>query len=437
MEEAFNCLKENIDSNDRVVIALSGGPDSMALTDLLLKLDKKITIIACHVNHGLRRESDNEAIFVKNYCLKNNIIFEYYKIDQYKNGKFTEEEARKKRYGFFKSTVDKYNAKYLLTAHHGDDLMETILMRIVRGSTLKGYSGISLVSNFGNFKIFRPLLYTTKEEIMNYINDNNIEYVIDKSNLDSKYTRNRYRTNMLPFLKQENKNAHLKFKKFSDTLLLYDEYVLNECKEKIKNVYINEKLYIDSFIKLNYLIQKRILSMILENIYGSDISYINDNHINIIFKLIKNNKVSLQVSLPKGLVVYKQYGYITFKKYENINYKIELKQENILLNGKRIDIIDYIDTDSNYECRLNFNEIKLPIYIRNMNLGDIMYVKGMNGKTKKVSDIFTNSKIPKYLRNTYPIVVDSNDNVLWIPGIKKSKFDRTKSEKYDIILKYY
>ena len=122
---------------------------------------------------------------------------------------------------------------------------------------------------------------------------------------------------------------------------------------------------------------------------------------------------------------------------ENNNFKIELNNEINLSNGKKISIIDYIDSDSNYECRLCFDEIKLPIFVRNKKDGDIMYVKGMNGKSKKVSDIFTNSKIPKEIRNSYPIVVDSNDTILWIPGIKKSKFDRTKSEKYDIILKYY
>ena len=89
-----------IEKNDSIVVGVSGGPDSMALTDLLLRLNKKINLIACHVNHGLRKESDLEEIFVKNYCLKNNIVFEYLKIDNYHNNKFTEAEARKKRYDF-------------------------------------------------------------------------------------------------------------------------------------------------------------------------------------------------------------------------------------------------------------------------------------------------------------------------------------------------
>lgn len=110
LKEVYDCLNEYIKDNDTIVVALSGGPDSMALTDLLLRLNKKINLIACHVNHGLRKESDLEEIFVKNYCLKNNIVFEYLKIDNYHNNKFTEAEARKKRYDFFSYTVDKYKA---------------------------------------------------------------------------------------------------------------------------------------------------------------------------------------------------------------------------------------------------------------------------------------------------------------------------------------
>ena len=96
LKEVYDCLNEYIKDNDTIVVALSGGPDSMALTDLLLRLNKKINLIACHVNHGLIKESDLEEIFVKNYCLKNNIVFEYLKIDNYHNNKFTEAEARKK-----------------------------------------------------------------------------------------------------------------------------------------------------------------------------------------------------------------------------------------------------------------------------------------------------------------------------------------------------
>ena len=223
MKEAYNYLSKFINKNDYVVIANSGGPDSMALLSLLIKYREKVpfNIVCAHVNHKVRLESDDEELFVKSYCKSNNVIFECMKIKEYDNSNF-EAYARSKRYKFFDEIVLKYNAKVLFTAHHGDDLIETILMRIVRGSSLKGYSGFLMEVNKGSYKLVRPLVYTTKDEIIKYLNDNNIKYVIDKSNDNLEYTRNRYRHNILPYLKKEDKNVHLKFLKYSETLNEYD-----------------------------------------------------------------------------------------------------------------------------------------------------------------------------------------------------------------------
>ena len=150
MKEAKEFLISNklISDNDFVVIALSGGPDSMALLNIIFELRKiiNINIVCAHVNHNVRKESDDEKIFVENYCKDNNVIFEYMKINNYPDGNF-EMIARCKRYEFFNEIVQKYNAKVLLTAHHGDDLMETILMRLVRGSSLKGYGGFDKITD--------------------------------------------------------------------------------------------------------------------------------------------------------------------------------------------------------------------------------------------------------------------------------------------------
>ena len=165
MEEAIRFLSDNnlININDYVVIGLSGGPDSMALLNILLEYRKKINmnIVCAHVNHGIRKESDDEEIFVHNYCKENNVIFEYMKLEKCNNSNF-ESFARKKRYDFFDSVIKKYDAKILFTAHHGDDLIETILMRLVRGSTLKGYAGFPAITEKQDYKIVRPLVFYTK-----------------------------------------------------------------------------------------------------------------------------------------------------------------------------------------------------------------------------------------------------------------------------------
>ena len=174
-----------------IVVGVSGGPDSMALLHMLQNnLDKKI--VCAHVNHNVRKESEEEELYLKNYCAVNKITFETIKITNYTQNNF-ENEAREKRYAFYREVLNKYNSNHLFLAHHGDDLVETVLMKISRGSNIEGYAGIKEVSIVDNIYIIRPLLYFTKDELIKYNKDNNIKYYIDKTNEDINYTRNKYR----------------------------------------------------------------------------------------------------------------------------------------------------------------------------------------------------------------------------------------------------
>ena len=170
MKKVIEFLKKTIDKNTSLVVACSGGPDSMCLLDLVTKLkdELNLNIIVAHVNHKLRIESEEEAKMVENYSKENNLIFELLEITDYINGNFSEEDARKRRYKFFNEVIEKYHASLLLTAHHGDDLIETILMRLTRGSNLSGYIGIKEISQNENYKTLRPLLSIKKDEIINY-----------------------------------------------------------------------------------------------------------------------------------------------------------------------------------------------------------------------------------------------------------------------------
>ena len=191
---------------DIIVIGCSTGPDSMALVDMLLKVREKydLSLIIAHVNHNLRKQSYEEAEYMQKYCEDNNIAFETMTIEEYGDDNF-HNEAHNIRYNYFENIVKKYGANYLMTAHHGDDLIETVLMRIVRGSNLKGYSGFKSVVEKDGYKIVRPLIYFTKDELKKYDEENKVKYYIDDSNEKDKYTRNRYRKYVLPFLKDDIK----------------------------------------------------------------------------------------------------------------------------------------------------------------------------------------------------------------------------------------
>lgn len=437
MKEAYLYLNKLLKDNDKIVIATSGGPDSMALLYLTMQVKKNIKIICAHVNHNTGRVGQNEEQeYVKNFCKKNNIIFETMKIENYSDDNF-ENEARNKRYEYFDKIIKKYEAKYLLTAHHGDDLMETILMRIVRGSSLKGYAGFMKETQKKNYKVIRPLIEVTKDDILKYNEQNQIKYFIDKTNYDESYTRNRYRKNILPKLKEEDKNVHLKFYKFSKILNEYNNYIDKEVENKLKKIYVDNTLDLDLLKKEEKIIALKIINIILENIYQENLFLITDIHSLMIYELAFNKKANTKINLPNNLIVSKNYNKLKFIKEEEQkdDYEVEIIDYVKLPNNHQINVIESIDSDSNYICRLSKKDVLFPLHVRNRKDGDKMEIKGLNG-TKKINDIFINSKIVMEERNKWPIVVDSKGTIVWLPGLKKSKFDKTKYEKYDIILKY-
>lgn len=423
---------------DVLVIGNSYGPDSMALMDILLKLKKKIniSIVVAHVNHNVREESAKEKQDLESFCRDKDVIFESMVIEQYGDDNF-ENEARNIRYNFFEDLVRKYNANYLLTAHHGDDLIETVIMRIVRGSTLKGYSGFSKIVDMGNYKIVRPLIYVTKDEIIEYDEKNNIPYAIDKSNFKDTHTRNRYRHTVLPFLKSEDPKVHEKFLKYSTTLLEYDEYINKEISRTISKVYKDRTIDLPKYLELDPLIQKKLIYCILEDIYKDDLMIINDNHVKLLKMLIKSKKANSYVYLPHNIKAVKVYDKIMISDRikEPVNYEIELSDYVELPNGHSITKILESDKNDNNICRISNDDIVYPLYVRTRKYGDKMQLKKING-SRRIKDIFIDAKVPLLERDTWPIVVDSCDKIIWIPGIKKSKFTKQKSETYDIILRY-
>lgn len=431
-EDIMNHVLDDYIFNNYVVIGVSAGPDSMCLLDLLQK--KTTKIVVCHINHNVRKESIEEEEYITKYCQDKNIILEKTTINNYQENNF-ENEARKKRYMFYEEILKKYNSKTLLLAHHGDDLIETILMKISRGSNLEGYAGIKEVSNVKNYQIIRPLLKYTKEDIINYNKSNNIKYYNDSSNQSTNYTRNRYRLNILPLLKKENKNIHKKYLKYSKTLIEYDDYIKREVKRNINNVYKDNIINIDNLNKLDTFLIKNILYNIMNNIYQNKNNIITDRHIQNIISLLNNTKPNIKIDLPNNKEIVKEYNKLIIKdKTSDIkNYKIEFN-DKIEIENLIIEKIESEDDDSNSVCRLNSKDITLPLYIRNREDGDYIILKGSNNR-KKIKEIFIEKKLPLKKRNNYPLLVDSNNNIIWIPNIKKSKFCNKKSENYDIIIR--
>ena len=308
-------------------------------------------------------------------------------------------------------------------------------MKIARGSNIEGYAGLKKINKVKDYYIIRPLLEYTKKDILEYCQNHKITYFDDISNTNTQYTRNRYRQNILPLLKKEDEQIHKKFLKYSKTLLEYQEYVEKTANDFLKKVYNKNTLDLIKFKNIDPFIQKNILYILLNDIYNNQSNITKEKHIENILKIINSNKPNLQINLPHNIVVIKSYNNLNFKKdIQTKSYIIPLKSYNEIGNII-LKIEKFENSDGNDICRLNKKNIKLPLYIRNRKNGDYIILKGLNQK-KKISDIFIEKKIPKEKRNNYPLLVDDNDNILWIPNIKKSKFNSSKNEMYDIIIKY-
>lgn len=434
MKEAKEFIEKNIIDNEPVILALSGGPDSMCLINLLLSLNKNV--IALHINHNTRQSCDGEYIFLKKYAKEKNFTLEYFKIENYTKNRFTEEEARSIRYKHLKEIAAKYNAKKVLTAHHADDLTETILMRLLRGSTIGGYAGIKRKSTWDEIDILRPLLLITKDEIYAYLKSKNIPYVEDETNALDITLRNRIRHHILPLLKEYEPNYAKKVFNMSTTLTNSETFIKLELDKIKKDIINNKQINISKFTKLEDVEQEFLLESYLHDIYKDDLKKVSHKHQEILKKLLLSNRSSLEYNFPGDYKFFKtnSVAYIT-KETMQKQEKILVTEYNVLANNHILKKVDNYTEKSNNEIHLNSKELSLPLYIVKREVGMRMQVKNLLG-TKKVNDILIDSKIPKEQKDLVPIMVDSKGNVLWILGLKKSKYDIEKNGNYDIIYKY-
>ena len=307
-----------IESGDKIVIAVSGGPDSMCLLDVLRKLKEKlkIEIVVAHVNHSIREEADSETLYIKDYCNKHDIeiyikkenVIELAKID--KIG--LEEEGRKVRYKFFDEVLEKANANKIAIAHNMNDKAETVLMNIIRGSGSLGLKGIEPKRDE---KYIRPLIEIQRDEIEEYCKKNKLDPKHDKSNDDNTYTRNRVRNVLIPFLKENfNPNIINGINKLSIIMTEEQNYLEKIVNNIYNDVIIEEKpktivLDLKKFNEEDVYIRKRLLFLAINKLFNNT-KNIEKIHIDDIIKLCKRNIGNKYLTPNKNTKVYINKGKI-------------------------------------------------------------------------------------------------------------------------------
>lgn len=423
-----------------VVIGVSGGPDSMALLHFFLQRKKSwdLRIVAAHLNHMLRgEESEDDYSYVENYAQQHNILFEGAHIDvnayKEKYGLTTQIAARECRYQFFEKVMVKHDADFLALGHHGDDQIETMLMRQVRGAIGFSRAGIPVKRRFAKGMIIRPFLCLEKAEIIDYIERVGINPRIDPSNERDEYVRNRFRHVILPFLKYENPSVHERFQQQSEMLFKDEELLMSMAKEKFYQI-VNQKengesvVGVKDFQSLAFPLQRRVIQLLLNYLYNFDRTDVTNVHIEQILALFNNKSPSGTLHLPAGLHVIRSYGCVIFtfaftQEVSRYSYRVYLPFKLHLPYG--VIIGEVLDEEPEVSNRNVFvgdaEEIYLPLTIRTRKAGDRMVPLGMKG-SKKLKAIFIDEKIDKRKRDVIPVAEDAKGNVIWIAGVKRSKY---------------
>lgn len=323
----YNMIKDE----DKVVIGVSGGPDSMTLLNILNNLKEKlnIKIYVAHINHMIRKEADEETEYVRQFCENIGVDFFAKRIkveEEAKKQKIgTEEAGRNIRYEFFEEVAKKVGANKIATAHNSNDNAETVLMNIIRGTSVSGLKGIEKVREG---KFIRPIIECSREEIEEYCKEQKLDPKYDKTNYENIYTRNKIRNLLIPYLQKEFNPSVIEGINRLSSIAAEEEQFLNNIVEKeYKRLLIsgnnisctqnkpnsNAKVVLDlkEFNKLDNVIKSRLVLYTISKAYGK-VTGIEKIHIDDIIKLCKNNIGNKFLTPKKGIKVFVKKGKIFF-----------------------------------------------------------------------------------------------------------------------------
>lgn len=436
-----------IEYGDGVVVALSGGPDSICLLHALYSLKEKygIKLYAAHVNHMLRGEdSESDERTCRVYCEDLGIEFHSRRCDIEKlsleRGISTEMAGREVRYEFFEEVMKIHGAKKIAIAHNMNDQAETILMRLMRGTGIEGLVGIKPVRD----EIFiRPIIKVKRQEIEDYCKENNLPARIDKTNLEPIYSRNKVRLELIPYI-EENFNSDIisALSRMGDLIKQDEEYIQeNAWKVFQKYCYIREEkviIYKDVFSYHSSIISRVLRRAILE--FKGDINNLQSIHIDNIVK-VQQGDTGKKTELPGDLIVTNEYKNLVLTKKKLLKGKndfmvqLDFGKNYISSLGICINIDRIKEKDLNLISGINKKYFAVDgvkrITLRNRQEGDRFSPLGMKG-SKKLKDIFIDLKIPREKRDTIPLLC-FDDDISWIMGYKISEKYKVNNKANNII----
>lgn len=405
-------LNKLINKNDVVAVATSGGSDSMALLHYLHKKSKQlqIKVIALNVEHGIRGQSSiSDSNFVKEYCQKNHIPCLCYVVDSVAKSKqekiSIEQSARLLRYDCFYDALNNKQCTKVATAHHAKDNLESVLFNLFRGTGYNGLSGIK--QNIGG-QIIRPFLTIKKEQIEQYVQKNNIPFVVDETNDQDKYTRNFIRLNILPKIEQIFPEAQKSVSRFCEIANEESDFL----DQQASNCLIFEKEQAQIILPLHKALFSRAVIKALQYL-GVNKDW-SKTHVDACWALV-DGKNSSSVDLLNGVVAVREYDKITFyRKSQTPELDIPFSVQKIQLPG-RVITFERVD-NPNLKKGLFFDHEKIPLDARLRYKKDGDKFTKFGGGTKDLNDYLCDKKIALRLRETIPVLASGN-KVLLIVGV--------------------
>ena len=461
-EEFKNFIKgqELLVKNDRLLLGVSGGPDSLTMLDLFHRLSLKLEIelFVFHLNHMFRKEAASEADFVRDLCYDYDIdcFIEKFDVPSYaeKHSLSSEQAARKIRMELLFERAQKLNLKKIALAHNKDDLVETVFLNMFRGCSLPGLTGIEAFSEIDNYEIIHPLLSISRNEIENYCIMKNLNPRRDKSNEKNIYTRNKIRNDIIPYIEKEiNPSLKNVVARMASTLKEENDFLKKLSREKYEYILIKEGknrtvLSLEKLMNLSEVLKRRILFYAIYSLKEkkADIYF---KHYKEISKLFNQSTSSKTIDLPGDITIKREYEKLIIQKgkIDDIvnDYLFEVNIPGLTKLPFEMSINTRIlekyegwqeDASKNNIALIDIEKVALPLKIRNRKNGDKFKPLGMNGY-KKIKDFFIDEKVIQQRRDKIPLVIDNNGVIVWVAGFRiddRIKIDNKTKKIIEITL---
>lgn len=439
-----------IEDGDKIVLGLSGGPDSVCLLHILYRLKEKmnIEVYAAHLNHQIRGlEAQKDALYISQICedlgitsfVKAINVPEYCK----EQGVSLEEGARTLRYEMFEEIKQKTKSNKIAIGHNRNDQAETVLMRIMRGTGLQGLRGIEYIRDN---KIIRPILDIERSDIEAYCEKYELNPRIDKTNLESIYTRNKIRLELIPYMKDNfNPNVIESIVRMTNSLKSDSDYIDLEAERSFKAVSTlkedSVEISLPKYSNLHNAIKVRILRSAIKHIIG-DTNFVDQKHIEDIIELECESKLNKMLNLPRGIFAYRRKNIIILTTKEIVSEEIDfcynipsngfikIKELNLVLETQKMSIDRYKSIKLDKTSKgFDFDKIKGGIVVRSRKQGDKIKLAG---GSKKVKDLFIDLKIPREDRCKVPVITD-DEGILCVGDYKTSENYKIDSETKEVL----